>query len=71
MTRSIGVSKGLEGLKFQIKFIEWVMERITTPSYSVVVNGSLHDFIKGRKGCQGDLHLLTCLLFILHIFKEC
>ncbi|XP_022846184.1 uncharacterized protein LOC111368907 [Olea europaea var. sylvestris] len=54
----------LEGLRFLSRFVQWVMECITTPTYSVALNESLHGFFKGRKGLrQGDL--LSPFLFIL------
>lgn len=42
----------LVGMDFPPRFIDWVMECITTPSYPIALNGSLHGFIKGRKGLR-------------------
>lgn len=32
------------------RFIDWLKECVTTPSYSVVVNGELNGFFPGKKG---------------------
>ncbi|KAL0661041.1 hypothetical protein Bca4012_097878 [Brassica carinata] len=45
-------------------FIAWIKECITTPSYSVAVNGELHGFFPGRRGLrQGDP--ISSLLFVI------
>ncbi|GFS34973.1 wall associated kinase 5 [Actinidia rufa] len=45
----------LLGLKFPPMFVKWVMQCVTTTSYSVSINGSLHGFFKGKQGLrQGD-----------------
>lgn len=42
-------------LQFPPTFINWIRECITTPMYSVKVNGSLAGFFKGARGLrQGD-----------------
>ncbi|GFP87665.1 line-1 retrotransposable element orf2 protein [Phtheirospermum japonicum] len=56
----------LEGLKFPGKFVSWVMECVTTTSYSISLNGSLHDIFEGKRGLsQGDP--LSLFLFALCI----
>lgn len=45
----------LEGLKFPPRFVGWIMECISSTSYSIAVNGSLEGYFKGERGLrQGD-----------------
>ncbi|XP_022865107.1 uncharacterized protein LOC111384987 [Olea europaea var. sylvestris] len=54
------------GLNFPSKFIHWVMECITTPSYSIALNGSLHGFFKGKKGLRRE-DPLSPFLFVISL----
>lgn len=38
----------LIGLNFPQMFIDWVMECLSTPSYSLSINGGLYGFFQGR-----------------------
>lgn len=42
----------LIGLNFHPIFVEWVMECITSPSFSIIVNGISHGFFKGKADCD-------------------
>lgn len=43
------------GLKFPKKFVDWIMQCITTPSYSLSINRSVSGFFSGNRGIrQGD-----------------
>lgn len=43
------------GLNFPQMFIDWVMECLSTPSYSLSINGCLCGFFQGKRGIsQGD-----------------
>ncbi|XP_019240154.1 PREDICTED: uncharacterized protein LOC109220146 [Nicotiana attenuata] len=42
-------------LGFPFKFVQWIMKRVTTVSYSLVINGGLAKPFKGKRGIrQGD-----------------
>ena len=45
----------LEGFGFHPVMINWIREMITTPSYSIALNGDITGFFKGERGIrQGD-----------------
>lgn len=47
--------KVLGALELLDKFIEWLKQCVTSPSYSIAINGELHGFFPGKKGLrQGD-----------------
>jgi len=52
----------LLGIGFPPLFVNWIMEYISSPSYSIIVNGVMCGFFKGANGLwQGDL---ICLSFL-------
>ncbi|KAJ9561653.1 hypothetical protein OSB04_006813 [Centaurea solstitialis] len=66
----------LRGFGFHPVMIKWIEEMVTTPSFSVSLNGETHGFFHGRRGIrQGDPispYLFTLVMegFSL-IFKRC
>ncbi|KAL8463730.1 hypothetical protein ACS0TY_034404 [Phlomoides rotata] len=45
----------LHGLGFPLVFANWIMECVSTPSYSIAINGSSEGFFQGKRGIrQGD-----------------
>lgn len=47
-------------------FISWIKACVTTPSYSIPLNGGLQDFFPGKKGIrQGDP--ISPLLFVIDV----
>ena len=55
----------MEKVGFHDKWVKIMMECISTVSYSILVNGEPHGYIKPSRGLrQGDPYHLTCLFYV-------
>ncbi|KAL0373437.1 UNVERIFIED_CONTAM: hypothetical protein Sradi_3259400 [Sesamum radiatum] len=50
----------LQMFRFPNTFIRWIEECVTTPMFSICINGNPHGFFKGAKGLRQDDLLLFC-----------
>ncbi|VFQ78803.1 unnamed protein product [Cuscuta campestris] len=61
----------LQGIGFPPTFVKWVMECVTTASFSLSINGGLHGFIKCKRGIrQGDPMAPTLFLFCMEYLSR-
>nr|GEU30618.1 hypothetical protein [Tanacetum cinerariifolium] len=60
------------GASFHQKMVSWIMECVTSTSYSICVNGSLHGYFKGKWGLrEGDplsSYLFTLVMELMRQF---
>lgn len=57
------------------RFVDWVMECVSSTTYSIRINGELHDWFPGRRGLrQGDplspLLFVICMEFLSRMIKR-
>ncbi|GJR75173.1 hypothetical protein Tco_0087538 [Tanacetum coccineum] len=60
----------LIGFGFHDRMISWIMECVSTTSFSISINGSLHGFLKGNGSLSvaGRLQLIQSVLGSLNVF---
>ncbi|GKF10113.1 putative reverse transcriptase domain, reverse transcriptase zinc-binding domain protein, partial [Tanacetum coccineum] len=63
------------GFGFHDRMIHWIMECVTSTSFSLSINGLLHGYFKGQRGLhQGDPmspYLFTLIMEILTLMLQC
>ena len=58
-------------LDFPMQLINWIMEIVTTPAYSILLNGEVEGFFKGARGLrQGDPISPFLFVLIMEIFTR-
>ncbi|XP_044497608.1 uncharacterized protein LOC123219676 [Mangifera indica] len=60
----------LEAIGFHGKFIGWIRSCISTPSFSLGINGELVGFFKSSHGLRADVESLTLMKSSLKLFHE-
>ncbi|GJY09569.1 hypothetical protein Tco_0377754, partial [Tanacetum coccineum] len=59
----------LYGFGFHTRMIAWIMECVTTTSYSICINGSLHGYFQGKRGLRQEL-INLCFVDDLFLFAH-
>lgn len=63
------LESALQKIGFPFKFIDWIMECVTTPTYTVMINGQFDGFFAGARGLRQGYPLSPYLS--LHVWKCC
>ncbi|RAL42508.1 hypothetical protein DM860_011126 [Cuscuta australis] len=65
------LEKVMTGHGFPGRFVGWIIECVTTASFSLAINGGLHGFVKCGRGIrQGDPMAPTLFLFCIEYFSR-
>lgn len=60
----------LVGVGLPPRFISWIMQAVSTPSYTIKINGSYEGFFKGTRGLRQDPFLPTFSLSTWRVFQD-
>lgn len=61
----------LRDFDFPQQFVQWMLEYVTSVSYSVSINGAMHEFFKGRRGLrQGNPQSPVLFGLYLEVFSR-
>ncbi|GKA30820.1 putative RNA-directed DNA polymerase [Tanacetum coccineum] len=57
----------LVGFGFHNRMISWIMECVTTTSYSICINGTLHGYFQGNQPSLQVFHIISLVFLLLYI----
>ena len=61
----------LLGLNFHPKFVYWVMKCVSSPRFSIDLNGNPHGFFQGKRGIRQGDHMSPTLFIFCMEYLSC